>query len=289
MRRLLTVLAGLLMPTAASVAQEAAGPGGSAFEHIEALEADIPTAPVIIDGYVLFYVRGTRSAPAAERAAIIVRRVVELAADRTVAPSTILLRDEAGITYVGAGQRVLVRVFDADSVVEQVDRTALATLYTERIRTAVERYRADRSPGHLQRMALRAAAATAIFALAVWLVVHTLRWFGKRIEARYSERVRGVGIQSFSILERDQIWITWRNALRGSRFVVVAALGYAWAQRVLGLFPWTRHVSNEMLGYVVHPLGTFARGFLDALPSLMFLVVLYFVTRTALRLIALFF
>jgi small-conductance mechanosensitive channel len=289
MRRLVTFLAAGLLAAAASLAQEAPPTGGGTLDLIEALEAEVPTAPVKIDGILLFYVRGTRSLPAAERAATIVRRIVDLAADRTVATSSIQLREEPGVTYVAAGERTLVRVFDADSMVERIDRTALATLCSERIRIAVERYRADRSLAHLQRMALRAAAATALFALAVWLVVRTLRWFATSIESRYRERVQRVGIQSFSIFERDRIWMTWRNALLGFRFVAVAALAYAWAQHVLGLFPWTRHVSNEMLGYVLQPLRTFADGFLTALPSLMFLVVLFLVTRAALKLISLFF
>jgi small-conductance mechanosensitive channel len=244
---------------------------------------------VTIDGKLLFFIRGTRSLPAAERAGTVVRRIVDVAADPAVATSAIQLREEPGITYVAAGERVLMRVFDADAAVEQVDRTALATLYSERIRAAIDRYRADRTPEHLQRMLFRASAATAIFVLSLWLVLRALRWLANWIESRYRERVRDVGIQSFSILERDRIWMTWRNALRGLRFLLVAGLAYAYVQYVLGLFPWTRHVSNEMLGYVLDPLRTFGQGLVDALPSLMFLAVLVVVTRAALRLISLFF
>jgi small-conductance mechanosensitive channel len=286
MTRLACVLAGLLAAAATASADDATG-GGQ--DPIDALEVEVPTAPVTIDGKHLFYVRGSRSLPASERAATIVRRIVDVAGDPTIATSTIRLRDEPGITYVEAGDHLLARVFDADAAVDRIDRAALAKLASETIRAAIERYRADRTPEHLQRMLLFAAVATAIFALAMWLVVHTLRWFAHRIESRYRERIQGVGIQSFSILERDRIWVTWHNALRGFRFLAIAGLAYAYVQYVLGLFPWTRHVSNEMLGYVLRPLQVFGQSFLDSLPSLMFLVVLFVLTRVALRLISLFF
>src|SRR5206468_3107072 len=50
------------------------------------LEAELPTAPVVIDGNVLFRVRGTSAFPADRRAAGIAERIAALAADPTVSP-----------------------------------------------------------------------------------------------------------------------------------------------------------------------------------------------------------
>jgi small-conductance mechanosensitive channel len=58
---------------------------------------------------------------------------------------------------------------------------------------------------------------------------------------------------------------------------------------VLGLFPWTRGMAHRLVGYVLEPLWTMGRGIVHAIPDLIFLAILFFVTRYLLKLIHLFF
>jgi len=58
---------------------------------------------------------------------------------------------------------------------------------------------------------------------------------------------------------------------------------------VLDLFPWTIGVGNALLEHVVTPLTTLGRDFLAAIPNLIFLAILYFIFRSALRIVRLFF
>jgi small-conductance mechanosensitive channel len=58
---------------------------------------------------------------------------------------------------------------------------------------------------------------------------------------------------------------------------------------VLGLFPQTRQEARYVFNLLVSPLEKLALGFLDALPNLAFLVVLFFITQYLIKLIRLFF
>ena len=58
---------------------------------------------------------------------------------------------------------------------------------------------------------------------------------------------------------------------------------------VLGLLPWTRGSASRLLEYVLDPLGNMGRGIVNAIPDLIFLAILFFVTRYLLKLIHLFF
>jgi small-conductance mechanosensitive channel len=69
----------------------------------------------------------------------------------------------------------------------------------------------------------------------------------------------------------------------------IVALAYFYCEYVLGQFPWTRRISIDLINYVVDPLKSMGVGFIESLPSLIFLVLLFFVTRLTLRLIKLFF
>jgi small-conductance mechanosensitive channel len=74
--------------------------------------------------------------------------------------------------------------------------------------------------------------------------------------------------------------------LRSIAYMVVflVYVGY-----VLALFPWTRGLSRNMVAFALGPLQVIGSGIVAHIPSLVFLVVLFFVFRLILRLVRLFF
>jgi hypothetical protein len=61
-------------------------------------------------------------------------------------------------------------------------------------------------------------------------------------------------------------------------------LGY-----VLALFPWTRAYAHHLLRFVLGPLSTIGRAVVANIPNLIFLAILFFIVRFALRMTYLFF
>jgi small-conductance mechanosensitive channel len=80
--------------------------------------------------------------------------------------------------------------------------------------------------------------------------------------------------------------LTSARALRVVGFLVI---GLVWFDVVLGQFPWTRWLSDNIAQLILDPLATIALGIADYIPSLLFLVVLAIVTRFGLRLLRLYF
>src|SRR5215467_10133151 len=249
-------------------------------------EAELPSAPVVIDGSTLFRVRGTSLFPADRRAAGIASRIRELAADRTVPVDALRpVEIETGASIEAPGHHVMT-VFDTEARYESVDRRLLTEALLRTIRGAVADYREARTRAALLRSAAYSGLATAILAaLVVWLSrrAHTA------LESTYRQRVQAVGIQSFQIVRSEQIWVALRRALAVVRALVILGLVFVYVQYVLGLFPWTRGASNQLLQYFLDPLATMGWGLVNTTPDLVFLVILFFVTRYALKVVNLFF
>ena len=285
--RLFTV--GTLLVGALAFAM-AADPGEArAADESAESEAERPTAPVVIDGTVLFRVRGTTTYPPETRAAAIASRIATLAADRTVSADAVRPAEtDLGTAIVAGGYRLMI-VVDADAKVESLDRRLVADGIARIIRETVASYRQARTREALVGAAGRAGVATAIvvalIALAVWLFRRTQAL----LDARYRQRVQSVGIQSFQIVRAEQLWNALRRVLGVARVAAILAIGFVYLQYVLGLFPWTRGASNKLLGYVVNPLETMGWGIASAIPDVLFLVILFFVTRSVLKFIYLFF
>ena len=254
---------------------------------------EIATAPVVVDGATLFRVRGVSSFPAATRAHEIEARLMEVAADPTIAVDSLRTVEMESATRIVAGPAdapiPITTVVDADAVLEQLTRPVLAATHLRRLQRAIVDYRAARSPAAQQRAAVSAVTATLLLAIA--LVV--LRWFWRAVDRflkrRLQARIHTVEFQSFEVMRAERIWQALQSVLFVLRTIVLVGLGLVYLGFLLGQFPRTRGLSQNMLGFALGPLQVMGSGIVDHIPSLVFLVVLFFVVRVVLRFLRLFF
>ena len=80
----------------------------------------VVTAPVEIDGTVLFQLRGVSSFPAAVRARLVRGRIVAVAADRNVPVDALRIVDLGNAQTISVGDTVLLGLVEADASLEQV-------------------------------------------------------------------------------------------------------------------------------------------------------------------------
>jgi small-conductance mechanosensitive channel len=252
-------------------------------------DAEPPSAPVVIDGDVLFRVRGTTGFPAEERARVIVGRIKALAADERIPVDAIAPVETETGTSISAGSHRLVTIHDSDARLESIDRATLARIVAGSIAKAVAEYRRARSRDALIHSSLLAGAATVVLAAVLTFGVLFIRMLRARLERRFREQVHSVQIQSFQVVRAERIWKLVQLVLNFLRAIALLGIGFLYLHFVLGLFPWTRATANRLLGYVIDPLQSMGSGLASAVPDFIVLVILFFVTRYVLRVFALFF
>jgi small-conductance mechanosensitive channel len=255
----------------------------------DAIESDVETAPVELDGIRLFNVRGVSSYPAAERARLIRERITAIAADETIPLDSLRTVPGEDAVRVQAGDQLIVTVTRADASLEQVSQAGLAATHMARARLAIASYRAARSPEALRQDAISALVGTVVFAVSVVLILWFWRWFDALLTRRLSARIHSVGIQSFEVMRAERIWSALRSGLVALRTAGLLAVTLVYVGYLLAQFPWTQWLSRDMVSFAVGPLRVIGNGIVANIPSLVFLAVLFFVFRLALRLIRLFF
>jgi small-conductance mechanosensitive channel len=266
----------------------AVSPGFAAEESGK--EVNATTAPVEIDGHVLFELRGGGAAlPARRRAATVEERIEAVAADPTVRTDQLRVVPSGEYMRILAGERTLVTLVEADARPMQVSLTVLADLYKGLIAQAIDEYRKARRPEQLLRDALAALAATAALALLAPCLVWLTRRLDMRLERRFHRRIQALQTQSFELLRAEQIRGALRNLVGGMRTVALLVFALLYLQFVLAVFPWTRGDAKLVLNVVVGPLRTMGRAVLVNVPNLVFLALLAIVARFVLRMMRLFF
>jgi small-conductance mechanosensitive channel len=255
----------------------------------ERLAVVLPAAPVLLDDTLLFEVYGVMDYPAEVRAGRIQERLEKIAADRRVRPGDIVAVEGEMVTFLNAGPERIMGILDLDASTSGVPRRVLAETYLEKIRAAVEKYRADRTAASFAQAVRLALLATAALLAAILTLRLLRRALLRRIEARYHARIASLTFKSIELLRAERIWTAIVGALRLLSLTAALVAVFAYLDFVLGLFPQTRLLSVRLLDYLLSPLAALGRALIGLVPNLLFLAVVAALTRYILKFLRLFF
>ena len=246
-------------------------------------------APIEIDGRELFKVYAIASFREDQRAEGIEKRIRKALADAAITDTSVKVMAGEDRMVITAGSEFIMNVYDGDGQKNGVSKTVLAEFYAQKIRHAIKAYHADRSRPVVIRQVVHAAIATAIAIVVVlilmWLVRRGRNWIRQRIQTK----IDSLEDKSFKLIRSGQLWKAFQLLFRLIRIVLIIVIIAAYIQYILGLFPWTKGLSAYIFRLFLEPLQKLGTGFIGFLPSLAFLVVIYFVTRYLLKLVRLLF
>jgi small-conductance mechanosensitive channel len=277
------VLLLMLSGAAASWAQD------NAREPVEPTDTII-TAPIVVDGKLVFKVRGVSAFPAGERAKVVRGRIVDLAHDKSFTVDQLVVKSDDEMSAIYAGDNRLIALFDADAESENLpDRKLLAEILKNKIAEVITQYRIDRSPRVILKHAAYALALTAVFALVFWGVLRLFRVLNAWAVRHVHKSVQDLASKSHHLIQAEQLWTLVAGLLNTIRMLALLVLVYSYLNTVLGLFPWTRPAALVLFDLVLNPVKSLWFGFVESLPDLAFLVILYLILRYILKLERLFF
>jgi small-conductance mechanosensitive channel len=249
----------------------------------------VDAAQVVVNGEVLFQVRGVTAYPARKRSEAIATRIENLARDKAFDPASLTIAEKEDHTLIMAGETLVVAIYDEDARLESIGRHILANAYVEKIRRVIQDYRNDRRPDVILKAVLYTVAATAIFVALAYGAIVLFRRINDRLERRFRQRIEELEVKSMRIVQAHQVWTAVATGVKVIRTLLILALLYVYLNFTLGLFPWTRWLARDLLNYVMDPLTVMGRSFVSYLPKLFFLIVLVLVARFVLKLIRVFF
>jgi len=287
-RRILVLLLIVFLIAISAISTIAAGDVGG-MGAAATSEAELVTAPVEIDGQVLFRVRGASSFPAEQRAAAIRNRIEAVAADPSIRSDMLRSVDSENLTTLLAGDQFLMIVTDADARLEQLTRSYLVRVHMTRIRQAIDNYRNMRNRDVLLRGFLYALAATALLVLGIVLLLRLRNRFEEFLDKRVKNRIRSLVIQSFEIVRAEHIWVAIQGMLYSLRVAAILIVSFVYLDYVLTLFPWTRGLANRLMDLITTLLTRMGKAVVDTIPNLLTLFILFSFFLFALRLLRLFF
>jgi small-conductance mechanosensitive channel len=241
---------------------------------------------VVINGKVRFSVIGISSYPAKRRASEVAERVEALAKNKEYDPETLLVEEAEAfhlILPVEGGEPIL-RVLEADAQFEGVSRTVLAGTIRNSILESIIDYRHEHQPGVLLKNALYTLGSVIVMIALLFLVFWLFRHLDRFLQPRVTSHIKQLEARSQRIFQGSQIWGLLHGALQLVRTVIVLFVIYVFSNFALSLFPETRYVAHKQFQFVFAPLSDMFEAIISFIPDLMFLVILFFITRYMMKL-----
>lgn len=252
-------------------------------------EVKIEQAPVMIDDFLVFHVRGIRAYSAKERAREIARRIKRIAANRQIKTEDIVIIETEIMSDIVVGKERIIAFFDADASLEQVDREILAQTYALKIKEAITRYRKSREPDRIRKAAVQSALWTVALIAALILLWFLHKILSSWLESRYKKKIHSLKIQSLNIVRAERIWMILTGLLRTLRIILILLIIYLYLSLVLNFFPWTRFLGQRLAGYILSPIQQIGQAIFDYIPKFIFIAIFIIIIRYLLKLIRLFF
>ncbi|WP_299635980.1 mechanosensitive ion channel domain-containing protein [uncultured Ruegeria sp.] len=235
-------------------------------------------APVIVDGDMLFFLRGSSALPAPERAESVQNTIIEVA-EASESPTVDITFEETnlGIRIRADGEIVSI-VTVADAELDQMELDVLSFLHGQAIEEAILAYRSNRTEQARVSGAIEAAGWTIGFVVFVLVIL----WLHRRIRRRTLKLVKrylqDVETATAKSVQAEAIAALIRYGLNFVLLVIFFLGFYYYLSFVLLAFAETRYFAQLLLTYLTEPVLLIFKGILSYIPNLIMLSLIAWIT-----------
>ncbi len=239
--------------------------------------------PVVVNNTAIFHLHGGIGPLDAEQRALKTADMLSALFSSREPVDSLRIVEGKTVTAIMGSSGIVSAFTDEDAAAEDLPRTALAEKALERIQFLAEQYRKQTSGKSILFGVLKSIAL--LFMLAVFW--HYLNRFftladgwTQKIRLHHTTESRSKILQ---LLSPDHIasglgWFT-----RAVELFLKILLLYATLTTILSFFPWTEHISTNLLAFVLKPAQTVAGELVTLLPTLItisiLIAIVYFIGK----------
>jgi len=251
-------------------------------DSLRQVEPGYPVIPFSTDTIYTIYSNIGSFTPK-ERATGQEKRIQELADDYQFNPDSLVVRSSETSSDICYNDKIIMGVTDVDALWEGTDRNSLALQHRDAIARAVVKFREETS---FKTILTKTAIALAVLALLITMIIiakRLFRWIRNKIETIGSMKLKGVLIKGYALLDTEREIKIMILLARIVHWLLILLFVYFTFLFLFGLFPWTKHISETLLGFIINPLKGIINAMIGYLPNLFTIAVIVAVFRLAMK------
>ena len=247
-------------------------------------EIENPPAAVVIDDRPIFYLNAPVGAyTAADRAAAIQQRILDLAKSGDVPVESVHVEERAEWSEIRSGNGLIMAVSDLDAQARGRARQQLAAENAEIIRYSARRYREAHTWKNLLLDLLYTALATLACGAFLWGLLRFRRAVRTRVEGWLNSRMSQPEVPSHLRLSAVYLWGPLLGLGTVFYWIIIVIGLQAYVTAVLRFFPQTEQASLRTTDWFASQFAIVGRAVTDYLPNLVLVIVIGAITYLVLR------
>jgi small-conductance mechanosensitive channel len=246
----------------------------------------IDGTPVLLGDTTLFVIqKNVGSFSPQERAEAVSNRLEKIANDPSTSLENIQVIENADITNIVVGDKLLLTLTDKDAKAANQTRQILGKEYLEIIKNTIIQYRKERSLGNI----LKGIIYSFISTLVLLILLKVFNQIYPRIITRLQNwtgiRIPELRIQNIELLPAARVSNIVTRLVKIIRTILVISIFYIYISLVLSFFPWTKQISSRLISYFLAAIYKIWLAFADYLPNIFALALIIFISYYSLKFI----
>jgi len=239
-----------------------------------------PVAPFHNTLFLIYNRQG--SFTPAERAEAISNRISKLSDDISFDPDSLVVIPSELSADVLYNDNILISVTDKDALAQNTTKQKLAANLRSVIAVAITNYQHETSWQVLLKEGLTALLVIALLVVFIYVTNRLFKWILARINKLFN---KGIKLSNYELLNAERQVYVVNFIIKAVKWFVILLLIYLALPVLFGIFPFTRSISDTLLGYVISPLKKIGFAVWDYIPNLITILVLVVIFHYILRFI----
>jgi small-conductance mechanosensitive channel len=282
----LTVATFLLFSGYTAMAQSEVGQVSTDATTI-AEEREAETAPVIIDGAVIFTVRSLPSIDANERASRVESRITTVAEKNIRNKVNVTVEQQEAGPVIMADDALITYIFASDAEQDGVDIATLSALLSSATAEAISNYRIGRTSEAVELGVKNVILWTLGYICFLVSLIFLRRLGMEHSKLRIQKLVRQVGNNVETEIDTAPAITVNRMLWNGITVLTILISFYYFVALVLHQFAFTKTAASILLRTIASPMIGLGRATIDQVPNFLTLFFIILISRYVLKLLRL--
>lgn len=220
---------------------------------------------------------------AQDRAEAISKRIKGIANNLGFKKDSLEITDAETTVDIMCGETILVSISENDATWNGISKQQLAKKYKTIIGNAVTRYQSEISDTALAKEIGLAVLALLVVGILIFYIIKLFNWIAFKIAFHEGKLINEIKIKNYTLLNTQRQIHALLVLTKILKWVILLFLLYIALPILFGIFPWTKHFSETLFGYIINPSKKIILAVWDYLPNLITIIVIIFVFRYVLK------
>ena len=242
--------------------------------------------PVIINRDTLFkFYAGQGLFEPAERAQIVTKRIEALVNRIDFNPDSLTLKNDSTLSVINYNSQIVLAVNNKDATYTELNRPQLAVSYLNILKTKLGNYFTSNNTQTVVTNILEAIAVIVLLVVLIWALFKGSRWVKLKLLTAWETRMDKLAAQGAPVVYAHRLLPLVTGLLRIVRVMMIIILVYLALPVLFFIFPASKPIAVQLLGYVVTPFKSILLAIVHYIPNLLTITVIYIVTRYIVKLV----